>query len=153
MLVVIVLAYLWWFRQAIAQWWRQLMAWLARRPPTAATAVPEPEMWVSEPPRPFASFAHPLTAKLPLRQAIIETFGAAEAWYREAGLPRLPQETPHDFARRLAGSDRRAAKVLPKLADAYGRMIYANSDAQPTDLQTVESVWLLFSQRRENNES
>lgn len=139
------LLYLWWFRRVIAVWWSQLLEWLRRRPAERTMATPDgvpPDSCA--PPRPFASFTHPSLAQLPPRQAIIETFFATEAWYREAGRPRLPHETPYDFARRLAALDRRAAPLLPRLAEAYGRMAYAQAQARSADLEVVDAVWRLF---------
>lgn len=145
LLLAIVLSYVVWYRDAIRCWWLQWLARHKRRSSAAAAPSASVSETAASPPRPFASFRDPRGTDVPLRQAIIDSFLATEAWYRESGRPRQPQETPHDYARRLAATDRRATLLLPNLADAYGRMIYADSLPLAADRQTVESVWALLT--------
>ncbi len=75
---------------------------------------------------------------------MVETFQAAEAWYREQGQPRQLDETPREFVLRLrdlAAADRQA---LLQLTEAYNRIVYGGGGASQRDLQNVRSVWQAF---------
>ncbi len=144
-LLAILAAFLWMHRAAIADFWRQLMAWLsgAGPAPTAASAQSQLEP-VLTPPRPFASFSNPLQSGADPRRAVVETFQAAEAWYREQGQSRRMDETPHEYALRLRGIEAEDRQALLRLTDAYNRIVYGGGGASQRDLQSVQSVWQSF---------
>ena len=141
-LLAIVAAFLWIHRDAIADFWRRLQAWLAGKPaPPAATATSaEP----TAPPltqRPFASFSNPLVAGADPRRAVIETFQAAEAWFGEHGQPRKRDETPHEYARRLQTANSGDRQAVEHLSAAYNRVVYGGERPSRQDLQHVQQLW------------
>lgn len=143
-LFAVLAAFLWLHRATIADFWRQLLDWLSGKGPAPEpTLQPLPEDPVL-PPRPFASFSNPLQSGGDPRRAVVETFQAAEAWYREQGQPRKLDETPREFVLRLrdlAAADRQA---LLQLTEAYNRIVYGGGGASQRDLQNVRSVWQAF---------
>lgn len=141
-LLAIVAAFLWIHRDALADFWRRLQAWLAGNPPppAAVAAAAEP----SAPPlnqRPFASFANPLVAGTDPRRAVIETFQAAEAWFGEHGQPRKPDETPHEYARRLQTATSGDRQAVERVTAAYNRVVYGGERPSRQDLQHVQQLW------------
>ncbi len=147
-LFAILAVFLWINRAAIADFWRQLLAWLAGRgpAPTVAAATPPPDSF-ELPPRPFSSFSNPLHSGADPRRAVVETFQAAEAWYREQGQPRKIDETPHEYALRLHGIEAADRQALLRLTDAYNRIVYGGGGASQRDLQSVQAVWQSFKVR------
>jgi len=86
-------------------------------------------------PRPFAAFADPFATGAASRYAPDElvryTFEALEAWAREHGCPRRPEQTPHEFARDLGVRAASLAGDVRNLADVYCRVAYAPGGHQP----------------------
>ncbi|MHC4180879.1 MAG: DUF4129 domain-containing protein, partial [Planctomycetota bacterium] len=82
-------------------------------------------------PRPFADFADPFATGTAGRylpdELVRHTFEALEAWAREHGCPRQPEQTPHEFARNLGTRAPSVAREARSLADLYCRVAYAQS--------------------------
>jgi hypothetical protein len=80
-------------------------------------------------PRPFAAFADPFASGAAGRYSADElvrySFEALEAWAREHGCPRQPQQTPHEFARHLGARVASLSRHVRSLADLYCRVAYA----------------------------
>ncbi len=89
--------------------WERLFAgrWKATEAAAAAANGPPP-------PRRFADFADPFATgmanRLPADQLVRYVFAALEAWARENGCPREPEQTPHEFARTVAGRSARSCR-------------------------------------------
>jgi hypothetical protein len=69
------------------------------------------------------------------------TFAALEAWARDHGSPRLPDVTPHEFARQIGSQFQPAAGGARTLADLYCRALYAQGDLAPDSLDQVRRLW------------
>lgn len=124
---------------------RDLWASLFGRKPRAAEepvpeATPQPESF-----RPFADYVDPFAAGIDSRYAPDElvryTFEATEAWARENGCRRAPDQTPHEFALRiaaLAGPLKPGAKAL---ADLYCQVAYAPGSIHRRSLKPLADFW------------
>jgi hypothetical protein len=105
---------------------------------SAAGAVPPPS-------RPFADFADPFATGLADRvspdRLVQYSFEALEAWARENGCPRDPEQTPHEFADSVG---RRAAvlqRAVLRLADLYGIAAYAPGRLELRSMKPLEDMW------------
>lgn len=91
--------------------------------------------------KPFADFRHPFRSNLGLdaKQIVIYTFAALEALGRELGHPRRDDETPNEFAVRLAGNVRQLHPDSIRLSEAYCRLVFGQGTGQiaERDLQTL----------------
>ncbi|WDQ16688.1 DUF4129 domain-containing protein [Rhodopirellula sp. P2] len=128
---------------AILAWWDNLFADESREPsdpkPTAKKSL-EPE----SPPRPFASFRNPVGDPDP-RRVVVVTFQALEAWCREQGVERSPDETPSEFVRRVAVQFPTLGQSAVQVVDAYNRIVYGRAAAQQDDVEAANSVWQVFA--------
>lgn len=146
-LITILAAFLWINRAALADFWRRLLEWLSGRGPAPEIAThPQPAAEISSP-RPFSSFKNPLQSGADPRRAVVETFQAAEAWYREQGQPRKLDETPQEYVLRLRKLEATDRQVLLRLTDAYNRIVYGGGGASQRDLQSVQLVWQSFQSK------
>jgi len=145
-LLGIIAAFLWINRAAIAAFWKRITDWLSGRNPATRPADVASESLVdtTAPPRPFASFTNPLTQGVEPRRAVIETFQATEAWYREHGHPRRGDETPQEYTNRLTKTGTADRQTLARLTDAYNRIVYGGGSANQEDLQSVKAMWQSF---------
>ena len=140
------------YRQEIVAGWRQLLASLrdlwqrlfggARRvaEPAAADAVAEKPKS-----RPFASFRDPfesgMSGKDTPEQLVRYSFEALEAWAAEQGLARRPDETPLEFADKIAASVPKAGNAVRELAGLYARIAYARQRLAPASVDAVRRFW------------
>jgi len=145
-LLAIVAAFIWINRAAIADFWKRITDWLSgrRSESDTSTSVAEPLINPAAPPRPFASFTNPLSQGVEPRRAVIETFQATEAWYREHGHPRRGDETPQEYSNRLTKTGAADRATLNRLTDAYNRIVYGGGSANQDDLQSVKAMWQSF---------
>jgi hypothetical protein len=96
--------------------------------------------------RPFASYANPFTSgaadgKRP--SAVVQySFEALEAWAADHDGPRLAEETPLEFAARLAGAHPPLAAGAQELASLYARVAYARDPLQGENLAGVRQLWI-----------
>lgn len=145
-LLGIIAAFLWIHRAAIADFWKRITDWLSGRKTASTTSAIAADALIAPtaPPRPFASFTNPLTQGVEPRRAVIETFQATEAWYREHGHPRRGDETPQEYTNRLTKTGTADRQTLARLTDAYNRIVYGGGSANPEDLQSVKAMWQSF---------
>jgi hypothetical protein len=145
-LLAVVAAFLWINRAAIADFWKRITDWLSGRKTESTTSAIAADALIAPaaPPRPFASFTNPLTNGVEPRRAVIETFQATEAWYREHGHPRRGDETPQEYANRLTHTGTADRAALTRLTDAYNRIVYGGGSANQDDLQSVKAMWQSF---------
>ncbi len=104
--------------------------------------------------KPFASFRNPFddkqAAKLSPRDLVQYTFAAFESLAREANVPRNADETPLEFARRVAEKYETLGRSARHLAELYSQAAYATAKLSTDDIQPLQSIWLQmqsFSQR------
>ena len=110
------------------------------------TAVVEThEVNAGPPPKPFSDFADPFVTGAAGRLAPAElvryTFEALEAWARERGCPRHPQQTAHEFTQQVAANAASLRAPGRKLADLYARLAYAHISSQTANVEPLREVW------------
>jgi hypothetical protein len=140
------------YRSEIVAGWRQLVDSLRnfwqrllgargdRRPSASATAEKDKPQR-----RPFASYGDPFLTgaanSAAPEQLVRYSFEALEAWAFEQGLPRPPEETPIEFAERIASAHPRLAEAVRELATLYARMAYARQRLPSTSVDMVRRFW------------
>jgi Domain of unknown function (DUF4129) len=100
---------------------------------------------VAPPPRPFSSFQNPFdstagTSRTPA-ELVKYSFAALEAWAWEHEKGRDPQETPLEFAARMAKDYESLEKDAPRLATLYARLAYARGSLPEASRAHVEEFW------------
>jgi len=94
-----------------------------RRPADAAAGAPSAKQ------RRFADFPDPFTSgdaqRWPPRELVRYSFEAFEAWAREQGFPRAPDQTPHELARQVGAHVEAVSRESRLLADLYSRVAFA----------------------------
>jgi hypothetical protein len=97
------------------------------------------------PRRPFSDFADPfasgLAARCSANELIRYTFEALEAWARENGCPRAPDQTPHEFAQRVATCQRSLGTDAHHLASLYARAAYAEAGPPASATEPLKRLW------------
>jgi hypothetical protein len=97
------------------------------------------------PPRPFADFGDPfstgMAGRLAADRLVQYSFQALEAWGRENGCPRDPEQTPHEFARNIGRRDRSLRHPALGLADLYCAAAYAPARSEIPSVQPLEELW------------
>lgn len=100
---------------------------------------------VASPPQPFSSFQNPFDTNAGTSQSPAElvkySFAALEAWAWEHERGRDPQETPLEFAARLAKDYESLEKDAPRLATLYARLAYARGSLPEASRAHVEEFW------------
>ena len=141
------------FLANFADWAKQLLAFFTNLWASlfgGARVETEPDVVedfaeVTERPRPFAEFANPFDSEAASRQSPAElvkySFAALEAWAWEHEKGRNPQETPLEFAQRLAKDYKSLNKDAPKLAGLYARLAYARGSLPEAARGHVEEFW------------
>ena len=146
-LVAAALVWLWTHReamlaalQALLDFWRNLF----RSSVTEADTGPE-AVESNKAARHFTDFTDPFAAGWTDRYSAVElvryTFEALEAWARDHGLPRQPQQTPHEFARCLAAQVSALRHDAGRLADLYSQAAYASQTLPPESLDCLAHCW------------
>ncbi len=95
--------------------------------------------------KPFADFSDPFRGGVAPRysteQLVRHTFEALEAWGRERGCPRDAEQTPLEFARRLAVDHPNLAVEAQQLADLYSRVAYGHERIGKERRSVLEQLW------------
>ena len=92
------------------------------------------------PPRSFSSFVNPIGQTEP-HEVIVITFEALEAWAREQGVTRGEDETPSEFARRVAAQFPLLRQSALRIVDSYNRIAYGQATASKRDVIAATEVW------------
>ncbi len=96
-----------------------------RRVPAAAD---DPRIELELPPTPFSSYADPFASgadqQATLEELVRYSFEAFEAWSREHGCPRHPDQTPHELARNVARHNPAIAAEARAIAELYSRAAF-----------------------------
>lgn len=97
------------------------------------------------PPRPFADFTDPFAAgkadRLAPDELVRYSFEALEAWAREHGCPRAPDQTPHEFARSVGQQAESLSRHSQRLADLYCRVAYAPGTLPAGATDPLRQLW------------
>jgi hypothetical protein len=129
------------WRQILADFWHKLFGGKPREADEAAAE----EIAKGKPLPRFADFSDPFAAGTAGRyrpeELVRYTFEALEAWARDHGHSRLPDETPHEFARSLAGSAASLADDARLLADLYCQVAYAPGALQVAMVTRLPRLW------------
>ncbi len=136
-------------RQALAQLWRDLQhlwasLWGRRAPSDAASAALEQPQ--AEPPAPsFASYQDPFATgrakRYTTEQLVCYTFAALEAWGREHGCARAPDQTPLEYAQRLAGRHAALGPDTHLLAELYCQLVYGRQPIAVERRTNLRRLW------------
>jgi hypothetical protein len=127
---------------ALRAWWAGLFGG------SQSSAPPEEEMMdraQRSRPRPFASFRNPFldgsAEQMSPDEVARYSFEALQSWAWERGLGRQPEETPAEFAERLAEGAPALDTAGRRLAALYARSVYARGRLTSASLQALRSFW------------
>jgi hypothetical protein len=121
--------------------WQRL--WGGKRPATAGEAS---QSITGRPAaQPFAAFADPFATGAASRYGNAElirySFDALEAWARERGCPRGPEQTPHEFAQQIGETAPSLVRDVRVLADLYCRIAYAGGAGSAETTGPLRRFW------------
>jgi hypothetical protein len=129
------------WRQTLADLWQRLFG--GKRREAEATAAEEAAK--GKPLPRFADFTDPFAAGTAGRyrpeELVRYTFEALEAWARDTGIPRPPEQTPHEFARSLGSIAAPLADDTRFLADLYCQVAYAPGTLQTAMVARLPRLW------------
>jgi hypothetical protein len=115
-----------------------------RKAPVAAEAEAAP---VSAGPtyRPFAAYPDPFASgkagRYTPEQLVKYSFEAFEAWAREHGCPRHPEQTPHEFAQAIGAKNATVSRPARALAELYSRLAYASGPLPSSSIDHLKQLW------------
>lgn len=125
--------------EAIGRFWRSLFP--SRDKPAASYASIPAKVAVL----PFASFSNPFSsgkaAEMPVRDLVVYTFNALEAWAAGYGLGRDPEQTPSEFANGLLEQAPDLAFEVEQLARLYVQVAYGTATELPACGRVLEVLW------------
>ncbi len=100
---------------------------------------------VQPPPRSFADFPNPFLTgqadRLTPEELVRYTFEALEAWARDRGYARQPDQTPHEFAVQVGTRATALNEDARRLADLYCRVAYASGTVLPKSTAPLRRLW------------
>jgi len=130
-----------WARQLL-DWWNRLWAGLFGG---GSGGGDEGESDAVPADRPYRSYPDPfLTGAadgMDVRELVKYTFAALQAWGREQGQARKPDETPLEYAGRLAAEHEDVAEVIRKLASLYARTAYGYGSLPEATEDFLREFW------------
>lgn len=134
------------FWAAIREFWDH---WFGVR--RAEPAGEEAAAIAAAPPRPFADFPDPFATGeaqrwLP-RDLVAYSFQALEAWGREHGCERGPEQTPHEFAGSLAACEATVGREAGNLADLYCCAAYSSGGLPRDRVGRLQQLWQVMRTR------
>lgn len=131
---------------ALVELWRDLWIWGHRKPSAPTSSSPAP---VSRPRQPFAEYRNPFLdtrlKRLSPGDLVTYSFDALQAWAEGYGLPRHHEETPYEFAQRLAESLPDVASPLHETVQSYSRLAYAQRLPGPDNLPALRQLWAFMT--------
>jgi hypothetical protein len=145
--VVIYVLYRHWarFLETLRNLWNELLSLFGFGARSEDSGGPEKPMAATEPPQPFSSFNDPFlngtARRMPPVQLVQYTFEALEAWSREQGVPRSPEQTPLEFATELGRRLPKASKEISETALIYVQVAYARRKTSEKALDILERMW------------
>jgi len=133
------------FLEALRSFWEHLFGVRHETSETPASAA--------EPARPlprFADFPDPFASGAARRmkpdELIVYSFQALEAWAREQGCGRLPDQTPHELAEQIAAAHPAPGAEAAGLANQYCCVAYAPALAVRPDLAQLQRLWRVLQE-------
>jgi hypothetical protein len=132
--------------QGLLDWLRGL---LGRKPkPKGVTTAEEAEEEVVERPPPFSRFDNPFTdgtaKRRDTRELTAYTFAALEAWAWDHDAGRPPDETPAEFAARLAEEYPRLEKPAADVANLHVRAMFSPGELPADAKQRLAKAWAVL---------
>jgi hypothetical protein len=131
------------FVQFLIDFWHNLFGGAGRRAEAAAAAASAKKIL----PR-FADFTDPFAAgvanRYPPAELVRYTFNALEAWGRDRGCPRPPDQTPHEFVRCLAANAPALGDDAARLADLYSLVAYAPFTLPAGGAARLSQLWQIM---------
>jgi hypothetical protein len=135
-------------RAAIQRFVRELREFWARlfgRKDQGAWELVEDEASKQPRLRPFSDYADPFASGLarrsPPEQVVRYTFEALEAWARENGCARDPDQTPREFARQIARHEASLSPGAKTLASLYSHVAYASGRPTAESIRPLAEFW------------
>ncbi|MGD9633037.1 MAG: DUF4129 domain-containing protein [Pirellulales bacterium] len=152
---VLVAVFLWRNRQALVRAARellqQLLDLLARlfgRTTTAAAAAEEETKVQRVRLRPFADYRDPFASgdatRLAPEELVRYTFEAFEAWARDAGHSRSPDQTPAELVTLATPPQSPLANEARRMARLYSEAAYADARISPSAAASLRELWSLM---------
>lgn len=149
--LAVILYVAWRYRAEIAEAWQKFLAELRdfwnklfgreSRPGIEPSATETPV----DRGKPFSSFRNPFTDPAwrgrSVEEVIRYSFLAVEAWGREQGVTRLPDETPGEFAKNLEARFAEIGQFARQLANFYSRIAYGDGKAPSGSEMVVRQLW------------
>ena len=154
LVVILIVAYVAWryhreiaeairnFMKSLRDFWESLFGRkgeAAGEDQAAAAAAAGP------PPKPFSSFADPfltgMAQQQPPAEVIRYSFEAFEAWGRERGYSRGPEQTPHEYAQLVSQQQTTLGREVSALAELYSRCAYGKESANRLSIEHLRRLW------------
>lgn len=136
------------FLQELRDFWQRLFG---RRAGAADQAAESGEGPQTPTHRPFADYADPFASGMADRwspdELVRYTFAALEAWAREHGWGRGPDQTPHEFAHDLGTRVHAISQDARRLADLYCRVAYAQESVPRKSVAPLKQLWQALRHR------
>ncbi len=133
------------FIEELRNWWASL--WGRRDYGLAAAETVD----VRVPPPAFSTFADPFASGVAGRYSVEElvrySFDAFEAWSREHGCPRGPDETPHELAREVARLNASIGEDARNLANLYSQAAYGRARLDEGARDQMLALWRQMTRR------
>ena len=156
--VVAILAavFLWRNRHALAQavrdilrQLRELLATALRRPTDSLgserrEALPNRRFAIARSPSSAIPSATGDHRRLAPEELVRYTFEAFEAWARDAGHPRSPDQTPAELVRWPSNRKRRSTKQAHRMTRLYSEVAYAPGRISPAAAESLRELWSLM---------
>ncbi len=135
------------------EWARNLLDWLrglfAKKTKEGGVRSDEDQAEAEEKayrPPPFSDFENPFDSgrakRMTLPQLIEYSFAAMDSWAWDHDLGRKSNETPNEFARRIAEDCEDLELLGPQLATLYVRALYSNTELPAVEaIKTLQKFW------------
>jgi hypothetical protein len=154
---VLVAILLWRHRQALAQavrdlvrQLRELFARLFGRTAAVNESVEEQAKPSAVRLRPFADYRDPFASgdyrRLAPEELVRYTFEAFEAWAREAGHHRTPDQTPAELVGASVSPRTPLYDHAHNMIGLYSKVAYASTSISPLSAQSLRGLWLIMNE-------
>lgn len=96
----------------------------------------------------FRDFQNPFTAgtheQIPPQELVRYTFDAFEAWARDNGHARTPDQTPHELVRTAIAPQMPMFAVGRRMAELYGETAYGSSAVSRQAASDLRRIWTMM---------